>query len=149
MKIEGLVIFGIVLVAMYRVFVWLKDVELTPDPWGPDVQAGLEAPEALPVCHDCLAPQDHIGWFCPECGAAVGKYCNYLPGVYIFSVGEAFRSAVTERFRLNWLTAVGYMAASFHVLSCLAAICWIFLFKNIFEKQRELQSAATNGMEPL
>jgi len=149
MKIEDLVILGIVAVALYRVFLWLREAARTPDPWGPELEAALEAPEAVPLCHDCLMPQQHNGWFCPECGAAVGRYCNWLPGVYIFSMGEAFRSGVTERFRLTWPIAAGYVLVSFHAFSCMAPICWIFLFKNLRENARNREHTDINGTESL
>ena len=135
------------MVALYRVFLWLREAKRTPDPWGPDIEAALEAPDAEPLCHDCLTQQQHNGWFCPECGAAVGRYCNWLPGVYIFSMGEALRSGVTERLRVTWVVVMGYVLISLHTLACLAPICWIFLFKNFRENARNHEVAEADRIE--
>ncbi len=130
MKIETLVILGILGLAVYRAVVWLMEGKRTPDPWGPEIQNAIDNPEAAPLCHHCLTPQTHDGWFCPECGSMVGRYGNYLPNVYIFSVGEAFRRGITERIRWNGLVVAGYILATLCFLSIFAPVCWFFLFRN-------------------
>ncbi len=106
-ELMALVVLGIVVVALYRVVLWLMEAERTADPWGEEIDKALEQDDAVPVCHHCLTPQRHNGWFCPECGATVGPYCNYLPFVYLFSQGEVVRAGVTERFRRSPLIVVG------------------------------------------
>ena len=130
MKIEALVILGVGAVALYRVWIWLRDAPYTPDPWGAEVGGALEDPESVPVCQHCLTPQEYNGWFCPECGSTVGRYSNYLPAVYIFSIGEAFRRGVTERIRCSPLLITGYALVTLCYFSLLAPISWIFLFRN-------------------
>jgi hypothetical protein len=97
----------------YRLIVWLKESRRTPDPWGPELDEAVEKPESVPLCHHCLAPQEHQGWFCPECGAAVGQFSNYLPNVYIFSIGEGLRAGICERPRLGPLLVIGYLLVGF------------------------------------
>src|SRR5258708_33321196 len=90
---SGIVIYGFILSVM--------DAACTADPWANEIEEEVNREEAVPLCHRCLAPQTHNGWFCPECGTTVGPYCNYLPYIYIFSQGELLRIGVTERIRSN------------------------------------------------
>ena len=130
MKIEALVMVGLGAAVLYRIWLWLRDAPRTPDPWGTDIGGALEDPESVPVCHHCLTPQEHNGWFCPECGSTVGQYCNWLPAVYIFTVGEAFRRGITEPVRNPVLLVAGYALVTMSYFSLLAPILWIFLFNN-------------------
>jgi hypothetical protein len=126
-----LVILGLFGVAAYRVIRWLTGGKRTADPWGEEVDKALDQDDAVPVCHHCLAPQLHQGWFCPECGATAGPYCNYLPYVYIFSQGEVLRAGVTERFRRRPIIVIGYVLFSLSMYAIAAPIYWYFLFRNL------------------
>jgi len=130
MKIEALVILGVGAVVLYRVWLWLREAPYTPDPWGAEIGGALGDPDAVPVCPHGLTPQEHNGWFCPECGSTVGQYSNWLPAVYIFSIGEAFRRGVTEPMRNHLLIITGYVLVTLSYFSLLAPISWIFLFRN-------------------
>ena len=129
--VAALVILGICALAIYRVVVWLMEAPRTADPWGNEIDEALNQGEAVPLCHHCLTPQEHNGWFCPECGATVGPYCNYLPFVYIFAEGEVLRAGVTERLRRNPLIVIGFILFSLTVFAPIAPIYWFFLFKNL------------------
>jgi hypothetical protein len=129
MKIEALVILGVGAAALYRVWIWLKNAPYTPDPWGAEIGGTLEDPESAPVCPHCLIPQEHNGWFCPECGSTVGQFSNYLPAVYMFSMGEAFRRGVTERMRNHPLVITGYVLVTLSHFFLVAPILWYFLFR--------------------
>ena len=142
MKIETFAIAVIVGLALYRILLWLMEAARTADPWGPEVKEALDKPDALPLCPHCLAPQDHNGWFCPECGSTVGRYSNYLPNVYIFSIGEAFRRGISERVRPRSLIVIGYALVSLCFLSVLAPIAWIFLFKRLAHPEEQEPSTA-------
>lgn len=37
--------------------------EIPPDPWPEEVDAAVRSPEAVPLCIDCLYPQEHHHWF--------------------------------------------------------------------------------------
>ncbi len=127
----ALVLLGFVAAAIYMFVIWLMDARRTPDPWGEEVTNALESDEAVEVCHHCLTPQHHNGWFCPECGATVGNYCNYLPFVYVFSQGEVLRAGVMERLRPRALIVVGYVLLSLATLAVVAPVYWFWLYRNL------------------
>lgn len=129
--VAALVILGIFGLAFYRVVLWLMEAPRTADPWGDEVNQALDRGDAVPLCHHCLAPQEHNGWFCPECGATVGPYCYYLPYVYIFSQGEVLRAGVTERRPRSPLIVIGFVLFSLSLSAVIAPIYWFFLFKNL------------------
>lgn len=83
-----------------------------PDPWSKEEQNRADDQEAMIVCHRCCTPQGAPNWFCPGCGTAVGPYNNVLPFIYIFSIGEVFRSGVCPSARYTSLTIPGYILAS-------------------------------------
>ncbi len=125
-----LAILGLIGAAIYRFCQWLLTCPRTPDPWGGDVEQAVESEDAVPVCPHCLTRQEHNGWFCPECGSMTGKYGNYLPYVYIFSLGDAVRAGVQQRGRWTpWLVA-GYVLVAFAWFSILAPIYCLLLFLN-------------------
>jgi hypothetical protein len=136
--IAVLVILGFCGVAIYRLVLWIMHAPRTVDPWGPETEEAVNQEEAVPLCHHCFTPQEHNGWFCPECGATVGPYCNYLPYIYVFSQGEVLRAGVTERIRRGKLMTIGLILFSlgmclFSLGMCAIAapIYWFFLFKNL------------------
>ncbi len=139
MKIEALVIIGVGAVAVYRVLLWLMEAARTPDPWGPEVEAEVEKEDAVPLCPHCLAPQKHNGWFCPECGSTVGQFGNYLPTVYIFSVGDAARSGI-GRLRKQPLLLVGYFLVALGKLGPPLAVVYVALVARMMG--RDSQEAA-------
>ena len=125
------VILGILGVALYRAIVWLAGAKRTADPWGEEIDKALAQDDAVPLCHHCFTPQQHQGWFCPECGATAGPYCNYLPYIYVFSQGEVLRAGVTERFRRRPIIVIGYVLFSLSMYFIAAPIYWFFLFSNL------------------
>jgi len=126
-----LAILGLFLLAMYRLVYWIMESPRTADPWGEETEEALAQNEAVPVCHHCFTPQEHSGWFCPECGATAGPYCNYMPYIYIFSIGEVLRAGVTDRIRRNPLITLGFVLFSLGMFAVAAPIYWFFLFKNL------------------
>lgn len=116
---------------IYRLALWIRRAPRTDDPWGRDADEAVNHYGAIPLCHHCLTPQQHSGWFCPECGATVGPYCNYLPYVYIFSQGEVLRAGVSERMRRSRLITFGYVLLSLGMFAFAAPIYWFFLFRNL------------------
>jgi hypothetical protein len=132
--VVAFVILGILAFSIYLFIRWLMGAKGTADPWGDDIEKTLAEDEAVPVCHHCLTPQQHSGWFCPECGATTGPYCNYLPYVNVFSQGEVLRAGVTEHLRRRPLIVFGYLLlpfVTFTFLLPLALVYWFFLFKNL------------------
>src|SRR5258708_36073310 len=98
----------------------------TDDPWGKETDESVNQEDAVPLCHHCLTPQEHNGWFCPECGATVGPYVNYLPYIYIFSEGEMLRAGVNERFRRSPILLPGFILFSVLMYSIFAPIYLYF-----------------------
>ncbi len=128
---------------VYRLVLWIMEAPLTPDPWDKEVEDALNNDDAVAICHHCLTPQKHSGWFCPECGATVGPYCNYMPYLYVFAQGEVLRAGVTERIRRNPLVTAGFVLFSLSMSVILAPIYWFFLFKNLRRgRQGVAESAA-------
>lgn len=85
--------------------------------------------DAVPVCPRCHVPQEHNGWFCPACGAAVGPYNNTMPFLYVFSVGEVLRAGVDPRHRWpRWITA-GLVLVSFSNFILLWPLYLVRLFR--------------------
>jgi hypothetical protein len=84
----------------------------TADPWTSEIDASVRARQAVPVCINCLFPQEDRLWFCPHCSFPAGDYVTLMPFVQNFALGEAFRRGVTgppERRRgaraLAWLAS--------------------------------------------
>ena len=130
-ELAAIVVLGLLALVVYRVVLWLMGTARTADPWSDEINKALDQDDAVPLCNHCLTPQQHNGWFCPECGATVGPYCNYMPYVYIFSQGEVLRAGVTERLRLTPLIAIGYVFLSHCTFAVVAPVYWFFLFKNL------------------
>lgn len=129
--LTAFVLLAICAIAIYTFILWVIDAPSTADPWGKEVEEVMNRDDAVPVCHHCFTPQSHNGWFCPECGAVVGPYCNYMPYLYIFSEGEVLRAGVMERIRRRPLIVLGYIAFSLGMFAVAAPIYWFFLFKNL------------------
>ena len=126
-----LAILGICGMAIYRFVLWVREAPRTPDPWGKETEEAINREDAVPVCHHCLTAQQHNGWFCPECGATFGPYCNYLPFIYIFSEGEVLRAGTTGRYHRSPLMIIGFVLFSLSMFAIAAPIYWYFLFKNL------------------
>src|SRR5882672_8890806 len=82
---------------------WLSNAPITPDPWGDQVAAEIAKDETPPLCHRCLTPQEPLADFCPDCGAPVGMYTNWLPYPSLFSVGDALRMGTSGTFKSSTL----------------------------------------------
>lgn len=65
------------------------------DPWPAEVDAAVKAPSAVPLCTNCLYPQEHHRWFCPHCAFPTGDYVPLMPYLQIFVVGEVLRQGVS------------------------------------------------------
>jgi hypothetical protein len=128
--IGALAILGLAGVAVYAFCRWVFAGPRSPDPWDSEVEEAVQREEAVPLCPHCLAPQEHNGWFCPECGSTVGQYGNYLPSVYIFTIGDAVRAGVQQRSPWTPLMVAGYVLLAFGWFSLLAPIYCLFLFIN-------------------
>jgi len=67
---------------------------VSPDPWPQEIDHEVKTPEAVPLCVDCLYPQDEDRWFCPHCGFPTGNYVTTMHYLHIFAMGEVLRRGV-------------------------------------------------------
>jgi len=143
----ALAILGLIGAAIYGFCQWLLACPRTPDPWGSDVEQAVAGGEAVPLCPHCLTPQEHDGWFCPECGSTTGQYGNYLPSVYIFSVGDAARAGVRQQAPWTPLLVAGYVLSAFAWLSIFAPIYCLLLCLNRSRISHPEQQSEANESE--
>jgi ribosomal protein L40E len=147
--IGGFALGGLVLAALWRLIVWVRDAPVTPDPWDAEVEQKISEPEAVEVCHRCFTGQPPDAWFCAHCGSAVGPYNNLMPYVHVFSQGEVFRNGLNDRLRANPLTIFGYLfysLASYHVF---APVYWILFFQQLRQRRQQESSKAQTEPQPL
>jgi|SRR5436189_3646285 len=121
---------------------WLSTGPTTPDPWDDEIAAAIGGEDATPLCHHCLAPHDPSLNFCPDCGAAVGMYTNWMPYPYVFSLGHVLRIGTSGDFKRSPLNIVGFVLLSSAEYTFFAPIYWIMLSRNTF-RQRQSNQAST------
>ena len=130
----GLALAGLV---VWRMIAWVKNAPAVPDPWDAEIENGVQQPESVCLCHRCFTPTPPAGWFCEDCGGAVGPYNNLMPYVQVFSEGEVFRNGVTDKTRANPLVIGGYLLGSLSAYLVFAPVYWFFLFRNLRRIKRE------------
>ncbi len=131
---KGAVLILIVLAGIiWRLVAGVRNAPVTADPWGPEIDANVHQPDAVPICHRCLTAQErrHDHWFCAECGASVGEYNNYLPYIHIFAEGEVWRYGTSGIKHPNFLMFTGYFLYSLTSYWIVAPVYWFFLLKNL------------------
>ncbi len=69
------------------------------DPWASEVDLAVRARDAIPLCVDCLYPQEGPLWFCPHCGFSTGDQVTLMPYLQVFAVGEVLRRGWLDRRR--------------------------------------------------
>ena len=131
MIVGGLAVGGLMIAALWRLVVWVRDAPRTPDPWDAEVEQKLQEPETQEVCHHCSTPQPPAAWFCSHCGRAVGPYNNLMPYVQVFSEGEVLRNGVSGRFRNRPLVTIGYLLIALAINPFFAPIYLFLLFFNL------------------
>ena len=125
-------------VAAVHIFHWFWNGSVAPDPWEADVDAKLEEPETLPLCHRCLAPHAATDDFCPECGASVGDYNNFNPIYAAYWLGDLMRDGTFGRIKRTPSAIAGYIllplgAPIFGFIY--AGIYWAFFLMNLMDDQ--------------
>jgi hypothetical protein len=111
----------------------------SPDPWNEEVAAELLRDDCPQICHLCLTPHDPASHFCSRCGAMAGTYTCLIPPLYLYSIGNVFRSGAEGTYRRSWCLIASYFLAAFSYLywvpfpvGCLALfVYWKRLFKNV------------------
>lgn len=119
------------------------------DPWPDELTEALQSPEAVPVCRNCLVPQTHTGWFCPECGTSVGPYNNLMPFIYIYSIGEAVRSGVGPETRFTPFRTVGYILLGLVEYNFFCPLYFFRLYRNFKRLKSNAQTALSGTGEHL
>ena len=99
MRVGALGIVILLCLGLWMLIRWLFSGPQRPDPWSDEVAAEIAKDDAVPLCHRCLAPHDSRVDFCPDCGAPVGAYTNWLPYPYLFSIGHTLRIGASGDFR--------------------------------------------------
>ena len=120
---------GIVAVFCWRLLRRMSSGTRTADPWDETVAAAIQ--NAPPLCHKCLVPQDHDGWFCPNCGTSTGPYNNCLPNVWMFALGETLRKGTSEPVPRKPGLILFYLTIPFAACSILAPFYWCAFFLNL------------------
>jgi hypothetical protein len=130
----GVGVLGIVILLCFGLWMlirWLVNGPQEPDPWSDEVAAEIAKDDAVPLCHRCLAPHDSWVDFCPDCGAPVGPYTNWLPYPYLFSIGHTLRIGASGDFRRSPLTIAGFFCLGIAEYALFAPIYWFMLLKGL------------------
>jgi hypothetical protein len=120
---------GIVAVFCWRIIQWIFSGRRSADPWDEVVEAAIQ--DVPPLCHKCLVPQEQHGWFCWNCGASNGPYNNYLPFVFVFSVGEVLRSGTCEPVRRKPSFILFYFLVALATNAVFAPLYWFAFLLNL------------------
>ena len=123
---------------------WMKRAPRQTDPWDPEMEVAVRQPDAVPICHTCLSPQIPPAWFCPNCGAAVGRYNNCLPYVNVFSIGEVFDAGARRRVPASAVTIIGFVLASIAEYTIFAPVYGVRLWQNLTKLRNETPTVAAD-----
>lgn len=117
----------------------------SPDPWGPEVAAAMEEPDATAICPHCQCPHEATRWFCPECGRTVGQFTSLMPPLYYLELGDVFREGTRGKFRVSFLTVAGFVffgLAGFVLIAPLFFLypiyLWLF-FRNLSRQKNAVE----------
>ncbi len=148
-RVGVLAITIVLCIGLWMLIRWLFSGSPRPDPWSDDVAAEIAKDDAVPLCHRCLAPHDSWVDFCPDCGAPVGPYTNWLPYPYLFSIGHTLRIGASGDFRRSPLTIAGFLCLGIAEYALFAPIYWIVLLKGLSVRgQSKPPSAPPPGESP-
>lgn len=134
---------GIGAIACFMIWSLIRSILCTPptpDPWDGHV-ASLDEDECLQVCHHCLSEHHSSLHFCPHCGALVGTYTGLMPPLYLYSIGDVFRSGVESARKHSALSKAGYFFAAFVAYGLVAPlffilpVYWFKLLRNVSAPQ--------------
>ena len=116
---------------LWKLIRWLFNGPQQPDPWSDEVATEIAKDDAVPLCHRCLAPHESWVDFCPDCGAPVGPYTNWLPYPYLFSIGHTLRIGTSGDFRHSPLTIAGFFLLGIAEYALFAPVYWFILLKGL------------------
>lgn len=99
------------------------------DPWSPEIDQAVRKRDAVPVCVECLCPQEGHRWFCPHCGFPSGEYVTTMPYLYIFTYGELLRRGVTGPPDKSSGRFLGFAVFSAAQYSLFFPVYWFWLIR--------------------
>ena len=105
-----------------------------PDPWSTEVDAAVRESSAVPLCTNCLFPQEENRWFCPHCGFPTGDYVAVMPYLQVLVIGEVLRRGVMgapER-RIGPNVFLGLLALS--QFAVFAPVYWFWMIRRAIGK---------------
>jgi hypothetical protein len=113
-----------------------------PDPWPSEIDAAVRSPVAVPLCVNCLYPQEGHRWFCPHCGFPSGDYIAAMPYLQVFVAGEALRKGVMGPPERRVGVRVFLVVLSIAEYAVFAPVYWYWMIrraqgKPICEERRE------------
>ena len=130
---------------LWQLIRWLVNAPHTADPWDAQISEEISKDDTTPLCHRCLAPHHPQQDFCPDCGATVGTFTNWLPYPYIFSVGHTLRLGTDGAFRRSPLTIAGFIIFAVCEYTVFAPVYLVIFFKNLLSGRQASPSAPTSG----
>lgn len=119
---------------------WHKPLEY---PWPEELNEEVQQSDSHAVCPHCFTPQEQYGWFCPECGTAVGPYNNIMPYIYIFSVGEGARAGVGNKLKWSPFNTCLLVIFGFMEYLIFAPFYWFRIYRN-WKGQREADCSSVD-----
>ena len=131
MRVGVLGIVILLCLGLWMLIRWLFSGPQRPDPWSDEVAAEIAKDDAVPLCHRCLAPHESWVDFCPDCGAPVGAYTNWLPYPYLFCIGHTLRIGASGDFRRSPLTIAGFLCLGLAEYALFAPVYWFMLLKGL------------------
>lgn len=121
----------IVVVGVVRLFIWLANAPVRPDPWDAEAGVDLDAAEARPLCTRCLSPHEETDWFCPQCGKAVSPTTNWMPYLDELSLGDVLRHGTGGDIPLKPTAVIGYVLLGGTQYLIFAPLYWLRLWSNV------------------
>ncbi len=127
---------------------WLLAGPVQPDPWSAEIAAEISKDETPALCHRCLVPHDPANDFCPDCGAPVGPYTNWLPYPYVFSLGHTLRIGTSGDFKHSPITVIGFFLVSMAEYAIFAPVYWFVFLKNFSSRPPRDLPPSEPGVPP-
>ena len=104
------------------------------DPWPAEIAAAVKDPAAVPLCYNCLYPQEETLWRCPHCGFPVGEYVPLNPYLQLFLVGEVLRKGVMGPPERRVGVQAFLVAFSFSQYAFFAPVYWFWMVRRALGK---------------